>query len=122
VNAPAVLHLPQLFPRNERVICTIDSALGRCAVVAVGAVNVGRISVAFDDGWAGGASRSIAQQRRRGEVRRYDPPLAVAQGDEIMAFHLGSTVVLLFEAGHELVAAEPGTEIRLGSPLLRRRR
>lgn len=118
VNEAAVMHLPQLFPRNERVICMIDGALGRCAVVAIGAFNVGRISTAFDDAWVG-PGRSVSNRGTLGEVRRYDPPLPVAQGDEIMAFHLGSTVVLLFEPGPQLVAPAPGTQVRLGTILLR---
>jgi hypothetical protein len=37
-----------------------------------------------------------------------------------MAFHLGSTVVLLFEPGGTLVLQPPGSEVRLGTVLLRR--
>jgi hypothetical protein len=44
----------------------------------------------------------------------------VKQGDEIMAFHLGSTVVMLFEAGLRSEAPPPGAEVTLGSVLLRR--
>jgi hypothetical protein len=36
-----------------------------------------------------------------------------------MAFHLGSTIVALFEPGPLLVAPDPGTEVRLGDVLLR---
>jgi phosphatidylserine decarboxylase len=119
VNEPGVIHIPDLFPRNERVICTIDGPLGRAAVVAVGAYNVGRISTAFDSAW-GGPNGSVAN--RRGaveEMRRYDPPLPIAQGDEIMAFHLGSTIVALFEAGARIDAPPPGSEVHLGDVLLR---
>lgn len=119
VNEPAVLHVPDLFPRNERVICCIEGALGRTAVVAVGAFNVGRISTAFDPDWAG-AGGSVANQRSSStQMRHYDPPREVRQGDEIMAFHLGSTIVALFERGPRLVAPDPGTEVRLGDILLR---
>jgi phosphatidylserine decarboxylase len=119
VNAAAVMHIAALFPRNERVICTIDAPIGRCAVVAIGAYNVGRISTAFDDAWAG-SGRATSNRGKPAEIRRYDPPLPVAQGAELMAFHLGSTIVLLFEPGPRLTAPEPGTEIRLGTVLLRR--
>lgn len=119
VNQPSVLHVADLFPRNERVICTIAGPLGRCAVVAVGAYNVGRISTAFDEEWVG-MSRSVAN--RRGavmETRSYDPPRPVRQGEEIMAFHLGSTIVALFEPGPRLDAPPPGSEVRLGDVLMR---
>jgi phosphatidylserine decarboxylase len=123
VNAPAVAHLPDLFARNERLVCYLDGPLGRVAVVAVGAYNVGRISAAFDPAWNAPPGKSAWVTNRRGveqgETRRYDPPVRVRQGDEIMTFHLGSTVVLLFEPGR--VALEPGLRaemsVRLGEVL-----
>lgn len=119
VNEPSVLHVPDLFPRNERVICSIDGPLGRAAVVAVGAYNVGRISTSFDDDWAG-SGRSVANRgAATAETRRYDPPRTVRQGDEIMAFHLGSTIVALIQPGPRLDAPPRGSEVRLGDVLLR---
>lgn len=122
VNLPAVAHLPELFARNERLVTYIDGPLGRVAAVAVGAYNVGRISAAFDPAWNAPPGKSAWVTNRRGveaETRRYDPPVAVEQGDEIMTFHLGSTVVLLFEPGR--VALEPGLRsgqaMRLGEAL-----
>ena len=52
-------------------------------------------------------------------VHQYAPPVPVGMGDEIMAFHLGSTVVLLLEPGAPAPRAElrPGAAIRLGEPL-----
>jgi phosphatidylserine decarboxylase len=124
VNAPAVAHVPDLFPRNERLICYLDGAagaLGRVAVVAVGAYNVGRITAAFDPEWNAppGASARVTNRRgARARTRSYSPPVPVAPGAEIMAFHLGSTVVLLFEPRVRLEATlAPGQEIRLGQPV-----
>ena len=119
VNGPAVAHVDRLFARNERLVCEIEGPLGRVAVVAVGAYNVGRISAAFDAGW-GDATAGGSVTNRRGavvETRRYDPPRTVRPGEEIMAFHLGSTVVLLVEPGRiaPRTALGPGREIRLGS-------
>jgi len=110
VNVGAVMHVPDLFARNERLLCYLDGPLGRVAVVAVGAYNVGRITAAFDDGWV---------TNRRGtpaETKTYDPPVEVEQGDHIMTFHLGSTVVLVFEPGRVELAPglSPGTAVRLG--------
>lgn len=113
VNAAAVTHMPELFARNERLLCYIDSVLGRVAVVAVGAYNVGRISAAFDDLW-----QKPPTNRRAAEVqlREYAPPRQITAGAEIMAFHLGSTVVLLFEPRARLHGAlAVGEEIRIGS-------
>jgi phosphatidylserine decarboxylase len=120
VNEPAVAHVPDLFPRNERVICYIDGPVGRVAVVAVGAYNVGRISTAFDSEWAGPGGSVANRRGARAQSRTYDPPRAVRQGDEIMAFHLGSTIVALCEPGLDAFGGEPGMEVRLGDVLLRR--
>ncbi|HEY0304120.1 MAG TPA: archaetidylserine decarboxylase [Longimicrobiales bacterium] len=113
VNAPSVAHMPELFARNERLLCYIDSVLGRVAVVAVGAYNVGRISAAFDDIWR---TPPTNQRNAMVQVREYAPPKKLDAGEEIMAFHLGSTVVLLFEPRARLHGAlAAGDEIRLGS-------
>ena len=122
VNAAAVSHVDDLFPKNERLLCFIEGPLGRVAVVAVGAYNVGRISAAFDAGWSGQDGRWVTNRREPPPpLRRYDPPIPVAMGDEIMAFHLGSTVVLLVEPGRVQLAPDalPGQEVRMGSVLAR---
>ncbi len=132
VNAAAVHSIADLFARNERLVCWIDGPAGRVAVVAVGAYNVGRIGASFErlaarssvDASGAGEPRPTWRTNVRGapgETRSYDPPITLAQGDEIMAFHLGSTVVLLFEAGR--VELEPtlaaGKEVRAGDVLAR---
>ncbi len=123
VNEPAVHGVDALFPRNERLIVQQEGALGGTAVVAVGAYNVGRITAAFDPTWGGNAYRGGVTNRpavTRPGTRRYAPPITVARGQEIMAFHLGSTVVLLFEPGVALSRLTVGAEIRLGAPIARR--
>lgn len=119
VNRPAVSRIDRLFPRNERLVTVIDGSgagaeavPGTVAVVAVGAFNVGRITADFDD--------SLVTNRKgaRAETRQYAPPLPVDRGDGLMAFHLGSTVVLLFE--RSVVFAPDlarGREVRLGDAL-----
>lgn len=119
VNAPAVAGIPNLFARNERLVCYVDGPLGRMAVVAVGAFNVGRISAAFDPDWGGPAVTN--RRGAQAETRRYEPPIQVARGAEIMAFHLGSTVVCLWEPGRVQLAGElqRGREIHLGEVIAR---
>ena len=119
VNLPAVAHVPDLFARNERLLCYVDGPLGRVAVIAVGAYNVGRISAAFDREWNAAPGADAWVTNRRGiasATKVYDPPIAIEQGDEIMTFHLGSTVVLVFEPGRvELSPAlKVGEPVRLG--------
>jgi phosphatidylserine decarboxylase len=130
VNEAAVAHVRDLFSRNERLAAYLDGSFGSVAVVAVGAYNVGRISAAFDPEWRGGRGSAGAPRpvpgpsvtNRRGvagTAHLYQPPVRVAMGDEIMAFHLGSTVVLLTEPGSPPLRSDlrPGAPIRLGEPL-----
>jgi phosphatidylserine decarboxylase len=125
VNAAAVASVPDLFARHERLVCVLDGVAGDVAVVAVGATNVGRIESVFDPAWngpRGGVTNRRRATRRRGRVadsRRYDPPLAVDAGEELMAFHLGSSLVVLFEAGRVLLDPRivVDGEVRVGDPL-----
>jgi phosphatidylserine decarboxylase len=123
VNEPAVSHVDNLFPRNERLVCAIDGAIGRVAMVAVGAYNVGRISAAFDASWSGIRGEGWVTNRPGGaaaESRRYDPPIPMPQGAELMAFHLGSTIVLLTERRVRVdVGMTPGREVRMGEVIAR---
>lgn len=122
VNEAAVAHVPDLFARNERLLCYIDGPIGRVGVVAVGAYNVGRISAAFDREWNAPHGRgSWITNRRRlpPSTHRYEPPVELALGAELMAFHLGSTVVLLLESYAPPLRAElrPGQSVLLGERL-----
>jgi phosphatidylserine decarboxylase len=131
VNRPTVRAVGDLFPRNERLVVLAEGEGYRMALVAVGAFNVGRISTTFDPEWNEPGGRGVTNRgrRRAAETRSYRPPLEVEAGDEIMRFHLGSTVVLLVSPrdGASAVPAElsggfapgleEGREIRLGDPL-----
>ena len=121
VHPAAVAEVAHLFARNERLVCTVDSEVGEVAVVAVGAMNVGRISVAFDPEWAGGPAAGVTNRSgARLTERRYDRPPAVGLGDELMAFHLGSTVVLLAPPGVDLEPdMVPGLEVEVGRTIAR---
>jgi phosphatidylserine decarboxylase len=119
VNPPAVAVEPDLFVRNERVACAMDTDAGRAALVAVGALDVGRISTAFDPGWNGPRGGVSNRPRARPATRRYEPALTVSRGEELMTFHLGSSVVLLFERGTVSLVTDvpPGGAVRVGQPL-----
>jgi phosphatidylserine decarboxylase len=107
VNAIGERHIPRLFVRNSRVAFAIDTpGLGRVAVVMVGAVIVGRISVAVLPG------PSVSPG-----PHPIDPPVPVVRGDEIGTFHLGSTAVVLVEPGVTL-ARQLGP-VRYGESMLR---
>lgn len=123
VNEPSVSHIPDLFARNERLLCHIHGTLGRTTVVAVGAYNVGRISAAFDPDWKGEGERAGVTNRKDDPMpeRIYDPAVQVERGQELMAFHLGSTVILLFQPGQVRLDPDlyPGRELVLGDVIAR---
>jgi phosphatidylserine decarboxylase len=113
VNGAGVRSVPGLFTRNERVALFLDTeAHGPVAVVLVGAANVGRMSLAFAD--------LVTNRGLSGGRTAPAEPVALRRGDELGAFHLGSTVVLLL-ADHGLApAAVAGDLVRVGQALWRR--
>ena len=121
VNAPSVRSVEGLFATNERLVAELDTAAGRVAVVAVGATNVGRISAAFDPEWAGGPEASVTNRPSPVPPERdYPGGVPVEAGGELMAFHLGSTVVLLTEPGLlPAPDAVSATEVMVGTILAR---
>jgi phosphatidylserine decarboxylase len=49
VNDLAVLNIRGLFPKNERLITFLQTEYGKIAVIKVGASNVGKIRVTYDN-------------------------------------------------------------------------
>lgn len=114
VNALAVANVDRLFAVNERVAIHLDTAaFGPLAVILVGATNVGRITLSFD--------RLATNTGTAGGWFTPPQPIAVRRGDELGAFNLGSTVVLL-AANAALASAgpSPGHLVRMGQALWRR--
>lgn len=118
VNRPLTAVEPRLFARNERLVCEIANGRQRFAVVAVGAMNVGRISADFDPGWNGPRGGVANRRRATPATRSYQPAVVVARGEQLMTFHLGSTVVLLLgpAAPPLLPSLRSGAPVRLGEP------
>jgi len=88
VNGLAIRHVQDLFAVNERVSILIDTPeFGRVAVIMVGAANVGRMSLAFAD--------LVTNSGQPGALVQPPAPIPIARGQELGAFNLGSTVVLL---------------------------
>jgi phosphatidylserine decarboxylase len=114
VNAMAVRTVEGLFTVNERVVVTIDSDdVGPVAVVLVGATNVGRMTLAFAGLTTNVGGPAVAV--------RLDQPYPVRRGDELGAFNLGSTVVLLAaDSSLQPAGVSEGDIVRVGQPLWRR--
>ena len=92
VNPLTARHVPNLFARNERLVCLFDTEYGPMAIVLVGAMIVASIETV----WAG----LITPHKREIRSVRYDEParapIRLERGAEMGRFKLGSTVIVLF--------------------------
>jgi phosphatidylserine decarboxylase len=91
VNPRSVRAKRALFCVNERLITFLGTAAGRCAVVKVGATCVARIRASYGE--------MLTHSGKPGVVHRFPRPIEIQKGDELGAFEMGSTVILLFEKG-----------------------
>ncbi|MEZ8859755.1 archaetidylserine decarboxylase [Vibrio sp. 10N.247.311.51] len=93
VNPLTAENVPNLFARNERVVCIFDTEFGPMAQVLVGATIVGSI----EQVWAG-----TITPPRGNSVYKWDYPaqgdkaIILKKGEEMGRFKLGSTVINLF--------------------------
>lgn len=101
--APAVRDLVSgIYVHNQRLAHLLATPAGRVALVMVGAYKVGRLVPAYDPRpWNAFTARS-----GRPERRDYAPAPRLDRAEWLATFHLGSTVILLFEPGR--VRLEPG--------------
>ena len=100
VNPATAANVPNLFARNERVVCEFESAQhGTFVMVLVGATIVGSMATVWHDA-ADGTNSHIINPPRSKNIRTWsyaDKNIILKQGDEMGRFLLGSTVVMLFE-------------------------
>lgn len=111
VNPASVRAVPGLFTVNERLVTALETPLGSCAVVAVGATIVGRIRAFYDP-----AIPVSNLPRARPVARDYPSPIPVEKGQELGAFEMGSTVIVLLEPGRAALHPElvEGVRVRVG--------
>jgi phosphatidylserine decarboxylase len=91
VNPVTTENIPNLFARNERVVCMFDTAIGQIVVILVGALIVGSIHTAW-------AKQIFSIKKKTIQYWRYDnqaEPIKLQGGDELGHFQLGSTVIVL---------------------------
>lgn len=93
VNNTTAEHVPNLFARNERLICLFDTKEGMVVCVLVGAMIVAGIATS----WTG----TIAPVSGR-VLRWSNQQIALKKGDELGCFFLGSTVIMLLPKGVQL--------------------
>ncbi|CAN5311250.1 archaetidylserine decarboxylase [soil metagenome] len=111
VNPVTARGVPNLFARNERVVCVFESPqYGPFVMVLVGATIVGSMATV----WHG-----VVNPRRTGKLgewRYADREVVLEKGEEMGRFLLGSTIVLLFTPGTIAFNADwaPERPVRLG--------
>lgn len=92
VNAATANALPGLFARNERVVCHFDTAAGPLAVIFVGAMNVGSVSLV-------GLGEVTPRRGRTVSAIALPEARTFARGAELGRFNMGSTVILVLPRG-----------------------
>lgn len=111
VNPTTARGVPNLFARNERVVCVFESPEhGPFVMVLVGATIVGSMATV----WHG-----VVNPPRMHKITEWsyaDQDVVLKKGEEMGRFLLGSTVVMLFRAGTIEFNPEwaPEKSVRLG--------
>lgn len=88
VNNTTAANVPDLFARNERLVCLFDTEYGKAAVVMVGAMIVAGIETV--------ATGKIA---RTDDVQEAEHNISLEKGDELGRFYLGSTAIVILPKG-----------------------
>lgn len=84
VNNITADHVPDLFARNERLVCEFDTTFGRACVILVGAMIV-----------AGIESVATGAIKRTPYIQHRTHDLTLQKGDELGRFYLGSTAIII---------------------------
>jgi len=113
VNEATANGVPNLFARNERLVCIFDTEHGPAAVILVGAMIVAGIETVFS-----GQVTPLPKQVVTTDYQR-TAPITLEKGDELGRFLLGSTVVLLFPEGKARFESDlkAGSLVRVKSKL-----
>ncbi|CUX96724.1 archaetidylserine decarboxylase [Candidatus Doolittlea endobia] len=119
VNPLMAANIPNLFARNERVLCLFDTDFGSMMQILVGATIVGSIETV----WAGTITppRERIIKRWRYPQANADGAVVLLKGQEMGRFKLGSTVINLF-SGKNVQLGEhlyPRYVTRVGQQLAR---
>jgi len=114
VNQRTARVIPNLFARNERVICLFETEFGPMALILVGAIFVGSIETV----WAGTVTPNRLSQI---EHWHYSEKTVLQRGAEMGRFNMGSTVIVLLDANHLkwLPELAPSNKILMGQGLAR---
>jgi len=114
VNHVTAAHVPDLFARNERVICHFETAAGPMVLVLVGAMIVAGVETV----WSG----PVCPAEREPFLEEYQnrtPVIRLGRGEEMGRFQLGSTVIALFRPDAVTLhgSLHAGQSVRMGQLL-----
>lgn len=101
VNERASRTIRNLYVENERVVLEGEWREGFMAIAAVGATNIGSIELLIEPELKTNRPRKKLLPSDPPEERSYEPQgvgVMVKKGDEVAAFNMGSTVVMVFQA------------------------
>ena len=84
VNTTTAANVPDLFARNERLVCLFDTEYGKAAVVLVGAMIV-----------AGIETVATGKITRTDDIQEAEHDMKLEKGDELGRFYLGSTAIVV---------------------------
>ncbi len=109
VNNSTAANVPDLFARNERLVCLFDTDYGKAAVVLVGAMIV-----------AGIESVATGKIVRTDSIQELEHDMALAQGAELGRFYLGSTAIVVLPKGAKTAwqdSMSSGSVVQMGQLL-----
>lgn len=92
VNPWSVKNIKNLFPINERLVAKLEIDKKPAALVMVGATNVGKMTLSFDP------QLVTNNLKNKTNFREYRPPILMKAGDPFGAFHMGSTVIMVYSS------------------------
>ncbi|GFP81770.1 phosphatidylserine decarboxylase proenzyme 1 mitochondrial [Phtheirospermum japonicum] len=101
VNERATRTIRNMYVENERVVLEGQWKEGYMAMAAVGATNIGSIELFIEPTLRTNNPQKKLLHLEAPEERVYEPQgmgVQIKKGDELAAFNMGSTVVLVFQA------------------------
>ena len=106
-----VADIPNLFARNERLVCHFEGPRGPFVVAMVGAILVSGITTVWGGQVVPPYAREIVHREWRGWGVR------LSRGAEMARFEMGSTVIVLTPSGRLDPALRPESIVRVGQRL-----
>lgn len=106
VNHATAQSVPDVFARNERLVCFFECEFGQAVVILVGAMIVGGIETV-----------ATGKITRTDGIHQHTHNLALKKGDELGRFYLGSTAIVIVPKGVADFNAHAGDIVRMGQSI-----